>query len=419
MQGFFIMLITVIDSKRLPNLRKHSTAALTYFFLISIIGLVMRLAVITPIPINYRYFLHAHSHTALLGWIYLGMTTLIYRVFLMNSKKPKLYKRLFFFTNLTMAGMLIAFPIQGYGLYSISFSTLYLFASYVFTRYAVKYAPDDIKHRFSWKLARMALFYLVLSSLGTWGVGPIMATKNESTFWFNDSLYFFLHFLYSGFFFLTLIAVVFYFLENKKVKFEAELTDKFYVYVNLGIFLSYFLSVLWDKPPLVFYLIGGIGGALHFYGYLLLYKILKPHFGVFKKHLSKLSYSLLVMAVILLMFRVIMQLASGIPYFAELAFQIHEFILGYLHMVFLGIVVPVLWVFMHHYKLISLPKKAVWIFLIALATTELLIFYWGIARWLNFPVWPYYYHVLAFFSILFPVSIGWIWMKNVTEVLKK
>src|SRR5699024_184908 len=268
------------------NLRKHSTAALTYFFIISILGLILRLFYVTSVPLYYDYILDAHSHTVMLGWIYFGLIILAYRVFLKGQVKAKKYKWLLIVSNLSFLGMLVSFILQGYALYSISFSVLYLLSSYWLTHFILKNTPEALKSRFSWKLIKAALFYLVFSSVGTWAVGPISATAGTDSLWFNDALYFFLHFLYSGFFFLALIAVLFYIMEQKGRTFSEQTLDRFYVALNKGVFLSFFLSVLWTKPPTVFYLLGGIGAIYQVYGYCLLFKILKKHKD-FLKHYFK------------------------------------------------------------------------------------------------------------------------------------
>lgn len=395
------------------NLRKHSTAALTYFFIISILGLILRLFYVTSVPLYYDYILHAHSHTAMLGWIYLGLIILIYKLFLKGTIKAKKYNWLLVLSNTSFLGMLVSFLLQGYGLYSISFSVLYLFSSYWLTHFILKHTPKKLKSRFSWKLIKAALFYLVLSSVGTWAVGPISATAGTDSLWFNDALYFFLHFLYSGFFFLVLIAVLFYVMEQKGRTFSKHTLDNFYVALNKGVFLSFFLSVLWTKPPIIFYLLGGIGAIYQVYGYFLLFKILKKHKAFIEHYFKRFFYRLLQVAAVLLMLRLFMQLISSVPYFAELAFKFQDFIIGYLHMVFLGVVTPTLLIMLHRFKLISLPKKAVVLYMVAFLTTELMIFYLGFVKWLKLPVFKNYFLFLAVLSLLYPISIGWLWIRSI------
>lgn len=399
-------------------MKKYATIPLGYFFIVSLLGLLLRFFFVTPIPFNFEHLLHAHSHVALLGWLYLGMTLLIYRVFLKGTAKPKLHRSIFIVHNVCFLGMLIAFPIQGYALYSIAFSCLYLLSSYWFTWFIVHSVQPKEKKRFSYKLIKTALFFLVISSLGTWAVGPISATVGTHSFWFNDALYFFLHFLYSGFFFLSLISVLFRILENKKLQFKQEKTDQLYVYLNLGVILSYFLSVLWTKPPVVFYVLGIAGALFQIRGYLLLFKLLCPLINKLKSIFGKFGYGLIKMAGALLIIRVLMQLGSGIPYFAELAFKFRDFIIGYLHMVFLGIITPILWLFFRHFKMIQLPQRSVQLFLFTFFATEALIFYHAVAFWLKLPLFPSYYQTLAALSCLFPLALGWLWICNLKDAYR-
>lgn len=398
------------------NLEKQTAIALSYFLVVTLLGLLLRAFFVFQLPrgFNFTYLLHAHSHTALLGWIYLGLTLLIYKVFFEGRIKKKSFQWIFILTNISILGMLFSFPFQGYALYSISFSSLYLIASYVFTGFMVRQAPARLLSKKSWIVLQTALFYLVLSSLGTWGVGPISAMLGTSSFWFNDALYFFLHFLYSGFFFVSLIGILFYLLEKKGVHFKNKEFYPFYRYLNTGIFLSYFLSVLWTQPPAIFYVLGGIGAVYQLYGYYLLYRLIRPHFLLLQKELGAYAYKILQIAGVLLGFRILLQLFSVIPYIAELAFRFRDFIIGYLHLVFLGIIIPVLLVFLHYFKLLRLSQRALNLFLFTVAVTELMIFYRATAFWLNLPLMDIatFNELLFGFSVLFPVAAGWLLVYN-------
>lgn len=385
-------------------------------FIVSLLGLLLRFFFVTPISFNYSNLLHAHSHAAMLGGIYLGLMILTYKLFLKQSAKSKLFRWIFYVNNFSILGMLLSFPFQGYALISISFSCLYLLSSYWFSWFAIKYVPENIKNKTSWKFIKMGLFYLVLSSVGTWAIGPIAGTVGLDSFWFNDALYFFLHFLYSGFFFLILIGVLFYFLEKEGITFPEKKVDRLYVNLNIGIFLSYFLSTLWIKPPVLFYLLGGIGAVYQLYGYGILFDLLRSKKERIHRLFSAFSIKLLYLAGTLLMIRIIMQAFSAIPYFAEIAFQFGDFIIGYLHLVFLGIVIPAMLVFMNRKGLIHLPKTGIRIFLSAFFLTEMLIFYKAIAFWLSLPMFTSYYLVLALFSCLYPIALGWLFFGNLKRI---
>lgn len=342
-------------------------------------GLLLRFFFVTPIPLNYKFILHAHSHTALLGWIYLGLTTLIYKLFLSEAQKPKLYKRIFIFTNICIVGMLVTFPIQGYALFSIIFSTLFLFASYWFTWFSMKYIPQKFKNRFSRKLLKTSLLYLALSSIGPWAIGGVMATFGPESIWYKTSIYFYLHFQYNGWFILSLLGVLFYIFEKKGIQFNPEKLKSFFLLLNFGILFTVFLSVLWFAPPIIFYIFGLAGAVAQGLAFYELYFLLKEHFPIFKKSFAPRAFLLLKIAGSLTVIKLLLQLFSAFPYIANLAFQLKDFVIGYLHLVFLGIVITTLLAFLNYFKLLRLPKSFVWIFLLAFVTTESLIFYKAIA----------------------------------------
>lgn len=379
-------------------------------------GILLRAFYVIPISLNYKFILHAHSHTALLGWIYIGITTLIYKIFLAEAQKTRLYKRIFLFTNLSIVGMLITFPIQGYALFSIIFSTLFLFASYWFTWFAMKHIPPHFKKRFSWKLIKTALWYLVLSSIGPWAIGGVMTTLGPESIWYKTSIYFYLHFQYNGWFILALLGILFYIFEERGIKFNPEKLKSFFLLLNFGILFTLFLSVLWFIPPKVFYVLGLVGAVAQILAFYELYLLLKIYFTEFKKIFVPLDFLLLKIAGSLMVVKIFMQMISVITYLAAIAFVFKDFIIGYLHLVFLGIVVPMLLVFLHYFKLIRLPKSFVWLYLIVFVTTEILIFYKGFSFWLNLPFFSEYFLLLLVLSCLFPVAVGILFFYNLQNI---
>jgi len=379
-------------------------------------GILLRFYVVTPLPFNYKFLLHAHSHTALLGWIYLGLTTLIYKNFLGSAEKPKLYKRIFYFTNFCIVGMMLTFPFQGYALFSIIFSTLFLFASYWFAWFAMKYVPEHFKKRFSWRLVRASLWYLVISSIGPWAIGGVMSTLGPESIWYKTSIYFYLHFQYNGWFILVLLGLLFFILEEKGIQYNLQKQKSFLLLLNFGIIFTVFLSVLWFRPPTVFYVLGGIGAVAQLLAFHDLYWMLKEYFGIIKKEFKNQSWLFLRIAGFLMAAKLVMQLFSAHPYWANLVYQLKDFVIGYLHLVFLGIVITTMLAFLNYFKLIRLPKSFVWLFLFAFSTTEILIFYKAIALWLGLPFFTNYYMYLAVLSCLFPIAIGILFFVNIRDL---
>ena len=63
------------------NLQNHTSLALVYFVLAAGLGCVLRFFRVFEIPVTYKFIVHAHSHVALLGWVYLALTTLLYKLY--------------------------------------------------------------------------------------------------------------------------------------------------------------------------------------------------------------------------------------------------------------------------------------------------------------------------------------------------
>src|SRR5690606_35371468 len=214
------------------NLKKHANLALTYFLLVGLLGIFLRLFFVTPIAANFRYVVHAHSHIALLGWVYVGLTTLIYRMYFQHSPRKKTYLRIFWFTNFTIIGMLCSFPFQGYALFSITFSTLFLIASYFLAWFVFKNIPPEYRNTYSYKCIRTALWYMVISSIGPWAIGEVMATLGNSSIWYKLSIYFYLHFQYNAWFLLVLSGIVFDLLEKYRLPIDRRDFHEFFWNVN-------------------------------------------------------------------------------------------------------------------------------------------------------------------------------------------
>jgi hypothetical protein len=104
--------------------KKLVVICLINFFIAAMMGLALRYSFISSINLNYRYLTHAHSHLAMLGWVYLMLFVLIVHYFV-PEKKP-VYNRLFWLTEFSVVGMMVSFPFQGYAVISITFSTLHI-----------------------------------------------------------------------------------------------------------------------------------------------------------------------------------------------------------------------------------------------------------------------------------------------------
>ena len=90
------------------------------------LGLTLRYKILFSLPfVDQKHLLHGHTHFAFAGWITQALMALL--VANLVKQQPQLpfkkYNRLLYANLFTAYGMLIAFALEGYGLFSIIFST--------------------------------------------------------------------------------------------------------------------------------------------------------------------------------------------------------------------------------------------------------------------------------------------------------
>ena len=375
-------------------------------------GVFLRLFYVLPIPGNYRFIVHAHSHVALLGWVYIALITLIYKIYFSEFKKTRLYKHIFWFTNSCILGMLLSFPFQGYALFSIIFSTLFLTATYWFSWFTFRHVPEKHRKSNSYVFIKASIWYMLISSIGPWAVGGVMATLGKASIWYKISIYFYLHFQYNAWFILALIGILFYIMEQFSVKIERRQFKSFFLLLNVGIILSFFLSVLWIKPPSIFYILAALGAIVQVTAFFYFFRFVQNAWPVLKTGLSPIVLKLLKLSGLLLLVKIGLQLISALPYFANLAYLYQDFVIGYLHWTFLGLVSLCLFAFLEHFKLIRINSQILTIYILGFIFSEILIFYKGLGLWLGWPAFAIQPWLLVAISAFIPLAVGILLMKN-------
>lgn len=404
---------------KMKILKQHAKAALAYFFMAGMLGLLLRLFFVSSLPITYRYVVHGHSHIALLGWAYIGLSTLIYTLYFNTLKIHKKYRMLFWVTQITLLGMLFTFPFQGYAWLSITFSTSFLIVTYFFAGWVFKNISVAYKKTASYQCIKAALWYMVISSMGPWALGAIMATVGNTSIWYKMAIYFYLHFQYNAWFLLALVGMLFYVLEKAGLPPSKAGFSTFYRLINGGILLSFFLSVLWVEPHPVFYFLAATGAVLQILAFYRLYLMLNSCYKILKPTLSPIVLFLLLVAGSLLVVKLVLQLFTAFPYGAALAYAYTDLVIGYLHLVFLGVVSIGLFAFLHHFLLLTLQKWIIWLYLAGFLLSEVLIFYKGISIWLRLPFFSEYFFILLIFSSLIPMAVGLLLYKNLQNSFRK
>jgi len=382
--------------------------------LVATLGVILRYKIaFSLLFIDQKHLLHGHSHFAFAGWITQALMSLLVG-YLAKEKGLQVFTRYRFllYANLLSAyGMLLSFPFQGYGSISISFSTLSVFVSYVF---AVMYWKD--LNRISKKNSnqswfKAAVLFNAVSSLGAFGLAFMMAKHVTNQNWYLAAVYFFLHFQYNGWFFFACMGLLINGL-------PVGITELKYFKIIFRLFFfacvpAYFLSVLWMPIPLWLYILVIVSAIMQVAGLIVLIRVIKSNFPFIKNAITKPASYLLGLSALALSVKLLLQLGSVIPSLSQLAFGFHPIVIGYLHLVLLGVITLFILGYAVNYGLINTNKLAVTgiiIFTTGVILNEVVLMSQGVEAIL-YKIIPYCNEVLLgvaviMFSGLLLVNIG-------------
>jgi hypothetical protein len=291
----------------------------------ALIGLGLRYYFVSPLPFNFQYVLHAHSHLMLLGWLFNALLLLIYQQW--NIEMPNIEKWLFLGLAFCVLGMLLSFPFQGYALFSITFSTLHLWLSYVLLVKIWKYAKG---RGLAGKLVKAGIVFFFISTIGPYSLGPMMANDMHDSPWYTQAIFFYLHFQYNGAFFFFMLA----FIVEKSLKPNAHLSSVVFLWLmTLGAVLTWFHTLDFSFNHILINIAGGLGSALQLAAGWLLFKNIATN--------KFRGFSLLLLA--MLGAKLIFQLFGSFPAVADAAVQNRFYLIAWLHFIFLGIFTPFIW----------------------------------------------------------------------------
>ena len=383
--------------------------ALANLLVVAILGILLRYKILFPLPfINQKHVLHAHSHFAFTGWVTQILMILI--VWFINSKRNfNLFKKY----NLPLAlnlicswGMLITFLIQGYGFYSIVFSTASILVSYWFAIIVWKdintIQESDIGN--SW--IKVALLSNILSSIGAFTLAFLMANKLANQNLYMSAQYFFLHFQYNGWFFFCCMGFIcsslFKNIISKKV------LNKVFNAFLFSLVPTFFLSILWMHLPGWLYIIIVIAAFIQVIAWFYLLFHIKKNIKAFKsnvpkKIISKL-YSFVAVAITI---KLLLQLGSIHPTLSKLAFGFRPIVIGYLHLVLLAIISLSIIIYILSLSIFNINvwlKQGVILFASSIILNELLLMIQGVAA-LDYIIVPFINELLLLAAVFLFMSI--------------
>ena len=358
-------------------------------FIVAFLGVIMRYKIGFDFPyLNQKNIQHAHSHFAFLGWVTHTLYVLIVN-FLSQKLSTFEFKKFkkFIISNLALSyGMLISFFFTGYSVVSIVFATLTIvnnaFLAYCFFNDFKKigqYLPS-----IAW--FKSALWFNLFSSLGTFYLAYMMASKNFNEHLYLASVYFYLHFQYNGFFIFVCIGLL---LDHLPVLIQGYSYNKnIFKLFFISCIPSYFLSTLWANLPVWLYIIVVISAFMQVWAVILLFKSiwkgLKNSFV-----LNDFAKLLLLFVALAFTVKIALQLGSTIPELSKLAFGFRPVVIAYLHLVLLAVVSGFLIAYLFIRGILNNNKSmkaAISTFFIGILLNELVLAVQGVASFSYLPI---------------------------------
>lgn len=349
--------------------------------IVAILGILLRYKIAFSLPfVDQKYVLHSHSHFAFTGWITQTLLVLLVQYLYEHNliKSFLKYRHLLLLNLISAYGMLVSFLLQGYGFYSISFSTLSIIVAFIF---AFQYWKDlriipnpGITHHWF----KAALVFNLMSSVGAVSLAIVMALKLTSLKIYLSSVFYFLHFQYNGWFFFVCMGLFFYHSglnQNKLAKII------FWLFAAACI-PAYFLSALWAAiHPLLYWLVV-LAALSQTAGWVIFFKLMFRYKDDLKNKFTITGKRLLFLSGFACSIKISLQLLSVIPYLSKLAFGYRPIVIGYLHLVLLGVISLFLIGYILSSQYIKISKFTNWgiaIFVAGIFSNELILMTQGIA----------------------------------------
>ncbi len=359
--------------------------------IVALLGVIMRYKILYPLPfVDQKNLLHAHSHFAFSGWVTLALMSLLISQ-LGNDSNDKTvfrkYRGVLIANLITAYGMLFSFPFEGYGPVSIIFSTLSIFVSYWF---AIQYWRDLDRlpeKKVSYRWFKAAVLFNAVSSAGAFTLAGIMITRYTHTELYLAAVYFFLHFQYNGWFFFACMGLLTQELQRYNIKKE-QLTRIYRLFVYACV-PAYMLSVLWAKLAVWLYVLVVIAVVLQLAGWIITVKQVRKVLQQKLLPVERFPRILLALCGLAFSIKLILQSASVVPSLSHLAFGFRPIVIGYLHLVLLGVITLFIIAYTIALKLIHISKflrVGVIIATAGILLNEIFLMIQGVADMSYFPV---------------------------------
>ena len=316
--------------------------SLIFLFLVALIGTFLRSTAFIPIPLKYINLVHAHSHVAFQGWVYTTMILLLTSIYLKeNQIKTGRYPLQYILTVIVVIGVLISFSLQGYGLYSIIFSTLFQLLNYWFIYRFLKDSGDINSfpgNAISLRFVKTGLWLGLLSTFMPIGIGILSAKGLSGTEAYQSLVYAFMHLQYNGWFLFVVLGLFFKFLENNNILYNRKYAIKFYWLFAIAVIPATALSLIGMGFSKYIMLPAYFAATLLGTAFLFFIMALPGNLIASLKQKSKWFQLYLTTFLVSFTLKMTLQCLSAFPLFKPYAFNNNSVIVAYLHLSLIGVI---------------------------------------------------------------------------------
>ena len=281
-------------------------------------------------------------------------------------------------TNLIVAyAMLISFALEGYGAISITLSTSSILVACWFAVAYVKALNKLPTKSVVQTCFKAALFFNIFSSFGAFALAIFMATKIMHANWYLAAEYYYLHFQYNGWFSIAGLGLLLSILDQTIInKFKNNI-----LILVAAVIPTYFLSTLWMKMPMWLYGVIVLASLAQLFIWV---KILLQFIPMIKMdtRLTSIGKKILLLSAIACSIKILLQAGSVIPELSKLAFGYRPIVIGYLHLVLLGVITLFILGYLFSLSLIKINKKAIIglvVFTVGIVLNELSLMLQGVS----------------------------------------
>ena len=379
-------------------------ASLLAFVLAAFLGLALRWAFVLDMPewFNYRNIQHAHSHVALLGWLFGIVCLSIIHYFDLDYSR---YSKLYWSLQCAVLGMLLTFPIVGYAPLSITFSTGHIILSYLFVYKLWRDIETSQNGGIHVLFVKTSLVFMVLSTIGTWAVGPIMMMGMKGSALYYGAIQFYLHFQFNGWFIFAIIGIALAMMHKHDIAIRWKRLHLFYWLLLISTVLTFALAISWSTPHWSIFIVNSIGVVLQLLALIVFLRFIYNHRSALRNVFSIYAFGVFRIALLALIIKIVIQAVVVIPYMAEVSYSIRNFVIGFIHLLMLGCLS--LFAFGSISEMIKreLSRMGTWIFLFGIISTEILLFTQGFMVWQGWGFMPNYYMLLGICSVFILIGV--------------